>query len=151
MPVTLQRVDQTAWEADSQLRVDLRRIYADAPAERLPAPLDDFVRDHLGAGHFFCCARFNDRLLGAVAVVTDAQAWWLSHFCVRKTTRRRGVGSRLLALTSASAHREGCRLRVASHQLPMADQLLLSRLGYRLAQDGDYFELDVSPKGDGPQ
>jgi GNAT superfamily N-acetyltransferase len=151
MPVTLQRVDQTAWEGDSQLQVDLRRIYADAPVERLPAPLDDFVRGHLNDGHFFCCARFNDRLLGAVAVVTDAQAWWLSHFCVRKTTRRRGVGSRLLALTSACAHQEGCRLRVASRQLRMADQLLLNRLGYRLTQAGDYFELDFSPKGAGAQ
>lgn len=151
MPVTLQRVDQAAWDTDSQLQVDLKRIYADAPVECLPAPLDDFVRDHLSGGHAFFCARFNDRLLGAVAVVTDAQAWWLSHFCVRKTTRRRGIGSRLLALVSANAHQQGSRLRVASRQLSMADQLLLNRLGYRLTQAGDYFELDFLPKGAGPQ
>lgn len=151
MPVTLQHVDHAAWDSDSQLQIDLRRIYADAPAERLPAPLDDFIYNHLADGHFFCCARFNDRLLGAVAVVKDAQAWWLSYFCVRETTRRRGVGSRLLSLTSASAHQEGYRLRVASRQLLMADQLLLNRLGYRLTQAGDYFELVFLPKGVGPQ
>lgn len=162
MPVTLQRVDQTAWDADSQLHVDLRRIYEDVPVERLPMPVDEFIHDHLAAGHVFFCARFNDRLLGAVAVVKEGSAWWLSHFCVRKTTRRRGVGSRLLTLVSESAHQQACRLYVASRHLPMADQLLLSRMGYRLAQTGDYFELDISvnknsdnkssiKKGAGPQ
>ncbi len=147
MPVTLQQVDQAAWEADAQVRLDLARIYTDAPAERLPLPVDDFIRDHLAHGHLFSCARFNDRLLGAVAVKPDQQAWWLSHLCVRRTTRRRGVGSRLLSLVSEVAHAEGCRLYAASSQLPVADQMLLTRLGYRLTQDGDYFELDLSPQG----
>lgn len=157
MPVTLQRVDQTAWEADSQLHIDLRRIYEDAPAERLPMPVDAFIHDHLAAGHVFFCARFNDRLLGAVAVVKEGSAWWLSHFCVRKTTRRRGVGSRLLTLVNDSARQQNCRLCVASRHLPMADQLLLNRAGYRLAQAGDHFELGVSVNkssannGAGPQ
>lgn len=149
MPVTLHRVDQAAWEANPQIQTDLIRIYADAPAERLPLPPGDFVRAHLDAQRFFCCAHFNDRLLGAVAVTPDDQAWWLSHFCVRKTTRRRGVGSRLLALTGAAAHDEGQCLRVMSSQLPMADQLLLNRLGYRLTPAGDFFELDLPPQGAG--
>lgn len=147
MPVTLQQVDQAAWEADAQIRLDLARIYADAPAERLPLPVDDFIRDHLARGHLFSCARFNDRLLGAVAVKPDQDAWWLSNLCVRRTTRRRGVGSRLLALVSESAHAEGRRLYADSTHLPVADQMLLARLGYRLTQDGDYFELDLSPRG----
>lgn len=147
MPVTLQQVDKTAWEADAQVRLDLARIYADAPTERLPLPVDDFIRDHLASGHLFSCARFNDRLLGAVAVKPDQHIWWLSNLCVRRTTRRRGVGSRLLALVSETAHAEGCRLFADSSQLPVADQMLLTRLGYRLTQGGDYFELDLSPRG----
>ncbi|QFU03100.1 Acetyltransferase, GNAT family [Halomonas sp. THAF5a] len=147
MPVTLQQVDQDAWEADAQIRLDLARIFTDAPPERLPLPVDDFIREHLAGGHLFSCARFNDRLLGAVAVKLDQNAWWLSNLCVRKTTRRRGVGSRLLALVSEAAHAEGRRLFAVSSQLPMADQLLLSRLGYRLTQDGDYFELNLWSQG----
>ncbi|MDR5868292.1 acetyl-CoA sensor PanZ family protein [Halomonas koreensis] len=149
MPVTLQRVDQAAWDADAQIRTDLVRIYADAPLERLPRPPEAFVDDHLSAHRFFCCARFNDRLLGAVAVSPDAEAWWLSHLCVRKTTRRRGVGSRLLALIGEAAHDEGVRLRVTTAQLTMADQVMLGRMGYRLTHAGDYFELDLTPKGAG--
>ncbi|WP_069383101.1 acetyl-CoA sensor PanZ family protein [Halomonas caseinilytica] len=149
MPVTLQRVDQATWESDAQARTDLLRIYADAPIERLPQEPEAFIREHLAATRFFCCAHFNDRLLGAVAVHTDADAWWLSHLCVRKTTRRRGVGSRLLTLTGEAAHHEGCRLRMVSSQLSMADHMLLKRLGYRLPQTGDYFELDLPPKGAG--
>ncbi|SEL56396.1 acetyl-CoA sensor PanZ family protein [Halomonas daqiaonensis] len=147
MPVTLQQVDLAAWEADAQVRLDLARIYADAPAERLPLPVDNFIRDHLKNGHLFSCARFNDRLLGAVAVIPDQHAWWLSNLCVRKTARRRGVGSRLLMLVSEAAHVQGRRLYADSSDLPVADQMLLSRLGYRLTKDGDYFELDLSPKG----
>ena len=97
MPVTLHPVDRVAWEADAQARTDLARIYADAPAERLPAPVDAFIEQHLAAGHAFLCARFNDRLIGAVARRDDGTAWWLSHFCVRKPTRRRGVGTRRIS------------------------------------------------------
>ncbi|MDN3554625.1 acetyl-CoA sensor PanZ family protein [Halomonas maura] len=149
MPVTLHRVDQAAWDADAQVQQDLLRIYADAPPERLPLSPEDFISRHLAADRFFCCARFNDRLLGALAVQCDHEAWWLSHLCVRKTTRRRGVGSRLLALTGEAAHAEGLRLCVANPKLPLADQLMLSRLGYRLTKTGDYFELDLQPKGAG--
>ncbi|MDN3525365.1 acetyl-CoA sensor PanZ family protein [Halomonas sabkhae] len=151
MPVTLQRVDQATWESDAQVRTDLVRIYVDAPAERMPQAPEDFVSEHLAeAARFFCCAHFNDRLLGAVAVTPQSEAWWLGHLCVRKSTRRRGVGSRLLTLTHQSASQEGRQLRVISSQLAMADQLLLRGLGYRLTQTGDYFELDLPPKGAGP-
>lgn len=148
MPVTLHFVDQAAWAADAQAQQDLQRIYADAPADRLPGAVDDFIHDHLVAGHCFGCARFNDRLLGAVAIRSDSEAWWLSQLCVRKTTRRRGVGSRLLALVSSAAHQEGRQLRAPASQLPLPDQLLLTRLGYRLHDTGDYFELDPPSQGD---
>ncbi|MCE8026942.1 MULTISPECIES: acetyl-CoA sensor PanZ family protein [Halomonadaceae] len=141
MPVTLHLVDNSVWRSDRQVQLDLQRIYTDAPVERLSVPVDTFIREHLEAGHFFGCARFNDRLLGAVAVIADEQAWWLSELCVRKATRRRGVGTRLLALVSDAARSEGRELRAPSSRLPVADQLLLNRLGYRLHATGDYYEL----------
>lgn len=141
MPVTLHPVDRGAWEVDAQAQIDLARIYADVPAERLPAPADAFVEDHLAAGGAFLCARFNDRLIGAMALRDDGQAWWLSHFCVRKPTRRRGVGSRLLTLVGEAASAAGKPLRVEVVQLQMADQLMLSRLGYRLDRSADHYEL----------
>ncbi|MGO3004634.1 MAG: acetyl-CoA sensor PanZ family protein, partial [Halomonas sp.] len=105
MPVTLHHVDQARWEADEQVRLDLVRIYQDAPQERMPTPtVEPFIDAHFNGRHFFACALFNDRLLGAVAVQegTD-RAWWLSELCVRTTTRRRGVGSRLMALLGEQA------------------------------------------------
>ncbi|MBD3898470.1 acetyl-CoA sensor PanZ family protein [Halomonas sp. ML-15] len=145
MPVALHRVDHSEWSTDDQTALDLSRIYADAPAERLPAPAEEFIRAHLESGGQFCCACFNGRLLAAVAVEVDAEAWWLAYTCVRKTTRRRGVGSRLLALIGEAAAGERRVLRVASSTLQMGDQLLLTRLGYRASPAGDYFELN--PRG----
>lgn len=142
MPVTLHQVDHACWASDPQVASDLSRIYADAPPERLPLPFEDYIRRHLESRGIFCCARFNERLLGAVAVEFDDEAWWLSNFCVRKTTRRRGVGSRLLALVGETASNDDRRLRVATSSLMMGDQLLLSRMGYRLIADGGYFEFD---------
>ncbi len=146
MPVTLHPVDRAAWEADAQARLDLSRIYADAPAERLPAPEDTFIQEHLAGGGRFLCALFNDRLIGAVALRDDGEAWWLSHFCIRKPTRRRGVGTRLLTLVGQAAHAAGRPLRAELDQLQMADQVLLVRLGYRLEQRDGFHELRL-PEG----
>ena len=140
MPVTLHCVDRDAWEADAQAQLDLPRIYADAPSERLPAPVEDFIQGHLSAGHTVLCARFNERLIGAVAQRDDGEAWWLSHFCIRKPTRRRGVGTRLLTLVGQAASAQSRPLRAKASQLQMADQVLLSRLGYQLTREGDYYE-----------
>ncbi len=141
MPVTLHPVDRTAWEEDAQAQLDLARIYADAPSERLPVPVDAFIQGHLSDGHRFLCARFNERLIGAVAQRDDGEAWWLSHFCVRKPTRRRGVGTRLLTLVGQAAQAERRALRAELSQLQLADQVLLTRLGYRLLQHSGFYEL----------
>lgn len=160
MPVTLQYVNQARWGADEQVRIDLVRIYEDAPQERMPPPrVLPFIEQHLQGQHVFACALFNDRLLGAVAVQEgDDRAWWLSELCVRKTTRRRGVGSRLMALMGEQAKEEGRVLRIATTTLPLADRVLLSKLGYRPIADAeptepglpatsDFVELDPQGKG----
>lgn len=147
MPVTLEEIDHARWAMDAQVGIDLLRIYRDAPPDRLPLAVEDFVRTHLESGGVFCCALFNERLLGAVRVIKDPGAWWLSHFCVRKTTRRRGVGSRLLALVAETARARSSTLRVEAGHLQMEDQLLLARLGYRLEVSGSYFELNPLASG----
>jgi len=160
MPVTLQYVDQARWEAEEQVRIDLVRIYEDAPQERMPTPtVLPFIEQHLKEQQFFACAHFNDRLLGAVAVQeADDRAWWLSELCVRKTTRRRGVGSRLMALVGEQAKQDGRILRIATTTLPLADRVLLSKLGFRpvaeasssapdLPTTSDFVELDPQGKG----
>lgn len=132
MPVTLHYVDKARWQADEQVRLDLVRIYYDAPKDRMPTQtVEPFIEQHLQQ-HFFGCAHFNDRLLGAVAIKqAEDGAWWLSDLCVRKTTRRRGVGSRLMALLGEKAKQDGRVLRIATSSLPLADRVLLSKLGYR--------------------
>ncbi|MWJ28637.1 acetyl-CoA sensor PanZ family protein [Halomonas sp. ZH2S] len=163
MPVTLQYVDQMSWEADAQIRLDIVRIYRDAPPDRMACHVESFIERHLKDGHCFACAHFNDRLLGAVAITAEADALWLTDLCVRKITRRRGVGSRLMALLAEQAASEGKVLRIATHSLPLADRVLLSRLGYRpiprisdlnaAEQESgqpiasDYVELDPQGKG----
>ncbi|WP_235040322.1 acetyl-CoA sensor PanZ family protein [Vreelandella profundi] len=159
MPVTLHHVDQARWEADEQVRLDLVRIYKDAPQERMPTPtVEPFIDAHFNGRHFFACALFNDRLLGAVAVQEGAdRAWWLSELCVRITTRRRGVGSRLMALLGEQAKQEGRVLRIETSSLPLADRVLLSKLGYRpmanpmtpagMPATSDFVELDPQGKG----
>ena len=143
MPVTLQIVDQARWDADAQAQLDLVRIYHDAPQERMPAEtVESFIDQHLSAEHCFGCAHFNDRLLGAVAMVKgEDSAWWLSDLCVRKTTRRRGVGSRLMALLAEWSMDQNNILRIETTTLPMADRMLVSKLGYR--------QVDASAKAPG--
>lgn len=138
MPVTLHHVDQTRWDQDPQTRRDLVRIYLDAPAERMTQPaVEPFIEQHLRAGHGFACALFNARLLGAVALSqADDGTWWLSDLCVRTTTRRRGVGTRLMALVAEQAHAQGRDVRVATTSLSLADHMLLARLGYRSEDEG---------------
>lgn len=155
MPVTLQIVDQAHWEAHEQVQLDLIRVYQDAPQERIPADtVETFIQRHLASQHCFGCAHFNDRLLGAVAMVkSEDGAWWLSDLCVRKTTRRRGVGSRLMALLAEWSRAQHTTLRIETTSLPMADRMLLSKLGYRpvetsasvpgIPATSDYVELSL--------
>lgn len=145
MPVTLEQFDHARWSADAQAGADLSRIYQDAAPDSLPSAVDDFVREHLERGGEFCCARFNGRLLAAVSMHREPDAWWLSHFCVREATRRRGVGSRLMALVAAAAGDNA--LRIETDQLPLESQLLLVRLGYRLEENGAYFEFMIPASG----
>lgn len=94
MPVIVEAVVQPS----AQDRTDLEKIYADAPAWLL-APYPDaasLIEAGLARGCLIA-GRFNDRLLGAAWLEQTADGWRLAHICVRKITRGRGVGQRLIA------------------------------------------------------
>lgn len=116
MPVIVEAVTQPS----AQDRSDLEKIYADAPAWLLaPYPDAAALIDAGLAESRLLAGRFNDRLLGAAWVERKADGWQLSRLCVRKLTRGRGVGQRLLDEAQRMAVMAGQPLRLA---IP-ADQL----------------------------
>jgi len=111
MPVYVESVSQPS----PQDLTDLAKIYADAP-DWLLAPYssaDTLIAAALADGSLIA-GRFNDRLLGAALLQRGDDAWRLSHLCVRKLTRKRGVGRRLLEETQRQASEAGKPLRLAA-------------------------------------
>jgi len=111
MPVYVESVTQPS----PQDLTDLAKIYADAP-DWLLAPYssaDTLIAAALADGSLIA-GRFNDRLLGAALLQRGDDAWRLSHLCVRKLTRKRGVGRRLLEETRRQASEAGKPLRLAA-------------------------------------
>lgn len=111
MPVYVESVTQPS----PQDLTDLAKIYADAP-DWLLAPYssaDTLIAAALADGSLIA-GRFNDRLLGAALLQRGDDAWRLSNLCVRKLTRKRGVGRRLLEETQRQASEAGKPLRLAA-------------------------------------
>ena len=81
---------------------DLQKIYRDAPNGLLPESCDvDDTADLLATlrpdvDTQLYGARFNGRLLGAVVARESAHALVTCYLCVRKVTRNRGVGKRIM-------------------------------------------------------
>jgi|AntRauTorckE6833_2_1112554.scaffolds.fasta_scaffold03536_3 GNAT superfamily N-acetyltransferase len=149
MPVQLIQADANALAEQSAWRTDLEKIYSEAEplrrtlqGEELEASL--FIETALQeASSWFAAALFNDHLIGAVLVHSLADEWQLRHLCVREVTRRRGVGSRLMALVAAKAREQGLSVCVPNENLTHADQMLVRRLGYSLDESRGGFILDT--------
>ncbi len=111
MPVFVEAVATPS----AQDRTDLAKIYADAP-DWLLAPYADAASliEHGLASGTLIAGRFNDRLLGAALLVRGETVWQLSHLCVRKVTRRRGVAQRLVDEARRLARDAGCVLHLAA-------------------------------------
>ncbi|MNZ13136.1 PanD maturation factor [compost metagenome] len=125
MPVLV----ETLSNPSEQDRGDLAKIYADAPAWLL-APYADaaaLVQCGLDEG-LLVAGRFNDRLLGAALVVRGERHWRLSHLCVRKVTRNRGVGRRLVEEAARLAREAGKPLHLAAPGDHLESQALAARL-----------------------
>lgn len=126
MPVIVEAVTQPS----AQDRLDLEKIYADAPAWLLTPHADAqaLIDAGLASGRLIA-GRFNDRLLGAAWLEPGSDGWRLSHLCVRKITRGRGVAARLVAAARQQAESAGAPLRL----LAPAQQLEVQAWAKRLA------------------
>ena len=158
MPVLLQVVGESS---DPALIEQLEKIYQDAQPERLKLPVSlqqkqeqeqrmpltptQFVQAILdNPTYSFYCALFNERLIGAVVIEQQDDLWSLSHFCVRKITRRRRVGSRLLELIALQGKEQQQNLIAAKQDLVAPDHIILQRMGYQLNEQDDYYQLTTS-------
>ena len=125
MPVYVETVTQPS----PQDRSDLAKIYADAPAWLLTphASAEALIESALADGSLIA-GRFNDRLLGAAVLQRGDNVWRLSHLCVRKLTRQRGVGRRLLEESQRLAAQTGKPLHLAAPAGHLEASALAARL-----------------------
>jgi GNAT superfamily N-acetyltransferase len=124
---------ETLTEPSPQDRIDLTKIFADAPTWLL-APYADtaaLIEAALANGSLIA-GRFNDRLLGAAILQRDEQHWRLSHLCVRKITRRRGVGKRIIEESQRLAGEAEKTLHLAAPLDQLEAQALAARTHLRL-------------------
>lgn len=104
---------------------DLQKIYQDAPVGLLPSYCDIHDASNLlstlcpSTNTNFYVARFNGRLLGAVTVTKQSNIFQAMHLCVRKVTRNRGVGKRLIEVIEQIANQQN---RVLCFSIPKHQQ-----------------------------
>ena len=125
MPIVVQALKDASYQ-DQQ---DLQKIYRDAP-EWLLAPFSgeaELIESALADGTLIA-GRFNDRLLGAALLQRHHDVWYLSHLCVRKVTRRRGVAERLVNQAQKMASQAGAELRLLAPAEHPEAQALAARL-----------------------
>ncbi|NKQ09649.1 acetyl-CoA sensor PanZ family protein [Pseudomonas sp. SST3] len=125
MPVYVESIT----EPSQQDRIDLAKIFADAPDWLLAphASAEALIDSALTHGTLIA-GRFNDRLLGAALLQRGAPHWQLSHLCVRKVTRNRGVGKRILEESQRLAGEAGQNLHLAAPAEHLETQALAARL-----------------------
>ena len=125
MPVSVEWVDEVS-ESDF---ADLIKIYADCPAalrEDL-SPIEK-INDWLHAvlaNNKLVVARFNGRLLGSVLLQQINEQWQLSCLCVRKVTRRRGVGRRVIEVLQQQSR---AQQQVLVANIPVDDSVAMAFL-----------------------
>ncbi|BBP68328.1 hypothetical protein PHLH6_03320 [Pseudomonas sp. Seg1] len=125
MPVIVQTLEDASYQ-DQQ---DLQKIYRDAP-DWLFAPFSgeaELIESALADGCFIA-GRFNDRLLGAARLTRHPEVWYLSHLCVRKVTRRRGVAERLVNQAQKMASQAGAELRLLAPVGHLEAEAIAARL-----------------------
>ena len=129
MPVVVEIVSRPS----AQDHTDLGKVYADAPDWLLEpyTSVDARLADGTGSGKLIA-VRFNDRLLGAALLERGEDHWRLSHLCVRKVTRKRGVGRRILDEARRLAREAGKPLHLAAPRDHLESQALAARTGLPL-------------------
>ncbi len=122
--------------ATEQDRQDLHKIYLDAPDGLLTdlGGASTLIANALANGQLVA-GRFNGRLLGAARLDRQAGVWQLSHLCVRKLTRRRGVAERLLCEARRLASQAGAELRLLAPVGHLEARALAAKLDLPLDHD----------------
>lgn len=112
-----------------QDRLDLAKIYADAPSWLIAphASADELIAAGLEHGTLIA-GRFNDRLLGAALLEKGEERWLLSHLCVRKITRRRGVAQRLIEEARRIALEDGKPLHLGAPRDQLESQAFAAHM-----------------------
>ncbi|TBU99313.1 acetyl-CoA sensor PanZ family protein [Stutzerimonas kirkiae] len=130
MPVHVETVSAPS----EQDRIDLSRIYQDAPGWLLPphASAGGLIESALASGQLIA-GRFNDRLLGAALLQPDETGWRLSHLCVRGITRQRGVGRRIIEEARRRAEAAGQSLHLCAPTEHQEVRALAARMQLTLA------------------
>ncbi len=116
MPILLEVLPAQPTASDLN---DLQKIYQDAPDGLLPESCD--INDITAllttlrpdANTQLYGARFNDRLLGAVVIKETTHALTSNYLCVRKVTRNRGVGRRIMNVLHQLAEEQNRALHCA--------------------------------------
>ena len=110
MPVIVESV--TAPAAADQ--IDLLKIYNDAPEWlKQTETADEWLTRILADEQIFIYGgRFNDRLLTVALVSRSQQQWVLDWLTVRKVTRNRGVGRRIIDVLQQMAAEDDATLVV---------------------------------------
>jgi len=128
-------ISQLVQNPSAQDRIDIHKIFRDYPEPVNPTDVDTW----LDAGELYA-ASFNDRLLGACRLVSQADRWQVDYLCVRTVTRRRGVAYKLVLdlkqLASDSNRALFCH--VPAH-LEAAALHLLTKMGLSPSADNQYF------------
>lgn len=118
-----------------QDRIDIHKIFKDYPEAVSPADVDAWLDN----GELYA-ASFNDRLLGACRLVSQADRWQVDYLCVRKVTRRRGVAYKLILdlqqLASQSKRTLFCHV---PETLDAAAQQLVRKMGLTASENHQYF------------
>ena len=133
MPVLLEAVTQPS----AQDRTDLLKVLADWP-DTLPALheadtedaafLDALLAD---PGQQLLGGRFNGRLIAlAWLEASTDNSRTLHALCVRKLTRGRGVGKRLLTLLTQQLDETGCEL-ICELPVPLPTRAWMGQYGFR--------------------
>jgi len=130
MPIICQLVQTPS----AQDRIDIHKIFRDYPEPVNPTDVDAW----LDAGELYA-ASFNDRLLGACRLTSQADRWQVDYLCVRALTRRRGVAYKLVLdlkqLANDSNRTLSCH--VPSH-LEAAALHLLTKMGLSPSANNQY-------------
>jgi ribosomal protein S18 acetylase RimI-like enzyme len=125
MPIVVQALN----DANYQDQQDLQKIYRDAPQGLFTPYSGDtqLIESSLADGSLIA-GRFNDRLLGAARLTRHDTVWYLSHLCVRKVTRRRGVAERLVNQAQKMASQAGAQLHLLAPAGHLEAQALAAKL-----------------------